>query len=143
MRLRGLVAATLLVTSVALAADARYDELKRVVDRNTGHAHMTRGVNMYTLVALRECVTDADIPVLTRMLSDHDRVISIAAAYVLADFGQPGIEALRSARATADARTKSTLEEAIQQGQSPTREAILSYPLTNKERSRIRSCRRR
>ena len=43
-------------------AASRYDELKRVIDRNTGYAHMTRGMNMYTLIALRECVTEIDIP---------------------------------------------------------------------------------
>jgi hypothetical protein len=39
-------------------AESRYDKLTRVINRNTGFAHMTRGVNMYTLIALRSCVSD-------------------------------------------------------------------------------------
>ncbi len=35
-----------------------------MIDRNTGFAHMTRGMNMYTLVALLSCVSERDIPVL-------------------------------------------------------------------------------
>ena len=51
-----------LLTTALLAATiaddrSREDELKRVIDRNTGFAHMTRGMNMYTLIALRSCVT--------------------------------------------------------------------------------------
>ena len=46
----------LAVADVAAAA-AREDELKRVINRNTGFAHTTRGTNMYTLIALRSCVT--------------------------------------------------------------------------------------
>jgi hypothetical protein len=49
----------LLLTTAPFATSAaersRADELKRVIDRNTGFAHMTRGVNMYTLIALRSC----------------------------------------------------------------------------------------
>jgi len=68
MRGRALAIVAILVTCDSAAAESRYEELTRVVDRNTGFAHMTRGVNMYTLIALRSCVGDADIPVLTRML---------------------------------------------------------------------------
>ena len=136
------LAAAALIVATAASADARYGELKRVIDRNTGHAHMTRGVNMYTLIALRQCVTDADIPILARMLTDRDRVIGLAAAYVLADFGPPGVAALRSASATSDPRTKSVLTEAIEEAEKPERAAILSYPLTAKERRHIRSCAR-
>ena len=58
---------TTALLGAAIADDrARDDELKRVIDRNTGFAHMTRGMNMYTLIALRSCVTERDVPVLTR-----------------------------------------------------------------------------
>ena len=56
-----------------------------MIDRNTGFAHMTRGMNMYTLVALRSCVSERDIPVLARMLADRDHVTQLSAANVLAD----------------------------------------------------------
>ena len=61
-----------------------------MIDRNTGFAHMTRGMNMYTLVALRSCVSERDIPVLVRMLADRDHVTQLSAANVLADMGEEG-----------------------------------------------------
>ena len=51
-------------------SSTRYTELKRVVNANTGFAHFTRGVNAYTLYALRGCVSENDIPVLIEMLND-------------------------------------------------------------------------
>ena len=39
----------------------RYKALAKVIDRNVGHAHMTRGVNACTILALRDQVTDEDI----------------------------------------------------------------------------------
>ena len=76
------VAALLLAVGAHVSAETRADELKRVVNRNTGFAHMTRGVNMYTLIALRSCVAAGDIPVLSRMLFDNDYVMQLAAAGV-------------------------------------------------------------
>src|SRR5204863_6400431 len=92
------------------------DELKRVIDRNTGFAHMTRGMNMYTLVALRSCVTEQDIPVLTLMLTDRDHVSQLSAANVLADMGDEGKRALQQGLAAAkDVRTRSVVEEALRE----------------------------
>jgi hypothetical protein len=123
------------------AAEPRYDELKRVIDRNTGFAHMTRGVNMYTLIALRECVGDADVPVLARMLRDRDHVIQLAAAGVLVDMGATGRQALQDARSGAtDARTRMVIEDALRETESATRRPLAAYPLTEKERRGIRSC---
>ena len=45
------VVALLVLLSANAAADERTEALKRVVNRNTGFAHMTRGVNMYALIA--------------------------------------------------------------------------------------------
>ena len=39
---------------------------------------------MYTLIALRSCVSTADIGVLTQMLQDPDRIVRMTAANVLA-----------------------------------------------------------
>ena len=91
--------AALMVLAVAdvAAAASRENELKRVINRNTGFAHMTRGMNMYTLIALRSCVTDADLPVLRRLLFDRDYVTQLSAAGVLVDMGAGGRAALVSA----------------------------------------------
>jgi hypothetical protein len=79
--------AALMILAVAdvAATAAREDELKRVINHNTGFAHMTRGTNMYARIALRSCVTDADLPVLRRLLFDRDYVTQLSAAGVLVD----------------------------------------------------------
>ena len=139
--MRRVVAILVLLVSVPAWADARYDELKHVVNRNTGHAHMTRGVNMYTLIALRSCVADGDIPVLTKMLGDKDHVLQLAAAGVLADMGPLGRKALEAeaARAT-DARERMVIRDALQEADAPDRRPLKDYPLTERERKSIRGC---
>jgi hypothetical protein len=134
-----------LTTALLIGARAddrsRYDELKRVIDRNTGFAHMTRGMNMYTLIALRSCVTEQDVPVLTRLLTDRDHVTQLSAANVLADLGEDGKRGLRQALAAApDVRTRGVIEDALKEADSPTRRPIQAYPLTEPERQRIRGC---
>ena len=102
---------------------------------------MTRGMNMYTLIALRSCVTEQDIPVLTRLLTDRDHVTQLSAANVLVDLGEEGKRGLRQALAAApDVRTRGIIEEALRDADSPTRRPIQDYPLSEKERQRIRGC---
>jgi len=128
--------------ATSAAERSRADELKRVIDRNTGFAHMTRGVNAYTLIALRSCVSERDVPVLTQLVSDRDYVTQLAAASVMADLGEDGKRALQQALRTApDTRTRSTIEDALREAESPTRTPILDYPLSPQERKRIRGCR--
>ena len=113
--------AALMVLAVAdvAAAAAREDELKRVINRNTGFAHTTRGMNMYTLIALRSCVTDADLPVLRRLLFDRDYVTQLSAAGVLVDMGAGGRAALVSALPEAtEYRARSTIQDALREGRS-------------------------
>ena len=137
-----LLAAMALASGVSAAERSRYDELKRVIDRNTGFAHMTRGVNADTLIALRSCVTEKDIPVLTRLLTDRDHVTQLAAASVLADLGEDGTRGLRQALAAAPGvRARGVIEDALRDAESPTRRALLDYPLSQQERQRIRGCR--
>ena len=110
-----------------------------MIDRNTGFAHMTRGVNAYTLIALRSCVTERDVPVLAQLLTDH--VTQLAAASVMADLGEDGRRGLQQALAKApDARTRGVIEDALRETESPTRRPILDYPLSPPERQRIRGC---
>ncbi len=126
---RALAIAVIVAACTAAAAASRYDGLKRVINRNTGYAHMTRGTNMYTLIALRSCVGDADIPVLTQMLFDHDYVLQLAAAGVLVDMGAAGRQALAGARVGAtDARTKGLLDDSLKEADSPTRKPLADYP---------------
>jgi hypothetical protein len=130
-----------LLLSVTAWADPRYDELKRVVDRNTGFAHMTRGVNMYTLIALRSCVADGDIPLLTRMLSDRDKVMRLAAAGVLVDMGALGRAALeQEAKHPADVDERLLLQDTLRDAESPERKPLKDYPLTERERKSIKGC---
>ena len=134
-------AALVLLLSLEAGAESRYDELKRVVNRNTGYAHMTRGVNIYTLIALRSCVAAGDIPVLTQMLADRDHVLQLAAAGVLADMGAPGRMALEGAQARAtDAREREVVRDALQEASAPDRRALKDYPLTERERKSIKGC---
>ena len=138
-----LLLALLLTTTVFIAAaePSRADELKRVIDRNTGFAHMTRGMNMYTLIALRSCVTERDVPVLAQLLTDRDHVTQMAAANVMSDLGEDGKRGLRQALAVApDVGTRSVVEDALREAESPTRQPILDYPLSQQERQRIRGC---
>src|SRR5262245_30725914 len=121
------------------SADERADELKRVVNRNTGYAHMTRGVNMYTLIALKSCVTESDIPVLTHMLDDRDHVMQLAAAGVLVDLGAAGQRALEGARVRAtDVRTRSVIDDALHEARSPDRRPLKDYPRRARARKSIR-----
>ena len=137
-----LLVATALPPRPEAAERSRYEELKSVVDRNTGFAHMTRGMNMHTLIALRSCVTEQDIPVLTRLLTDRDHVTQLAAANVLADLGEAGQRGLRQGLAAApDVRTRSVIEDALREAESSARRPIQDYPLSPQERQRIRGCR--
>jgi hypothetical protein len=136
----GVVALLVLFGGIA-SADERTEVLRRVVNRNTGFAHMTRGVNMYTLIALRSCVTEADIPTLTQMLDDRDHVMQLAAAGVLVDLGLAGHRALESARArSTDPRTRALIDDALRDASSGERRALKDYPLSEQEGRSIRGC---
>src|SRR5579863_1988727 len=131
----------LIVSTAAGQSAGRYAELRRVIDRNTGFAHATRGVNMYTLYALRGCVTEKDLAVLGRLLSDKDRITRMATTSVLADLGPAGQEMVRAKlRGTRDASERIMLQEALDDVQKPDYRPILQYPMNARERDRIRGC---
>src|SRR5258707_7890599 len=90
-----------LATALSGQDTGRYLELKRVVDRNVGHAHGTRGMNAYTLYALRGCITDKDMPMLEALLGDRDRVTRMTAANVLVDLSEAGRQVVRKHLANA------------------------------------------
>ena len=121
----------------------RYEELKRVIDRNTGFAQMTRGMNMFTLYALRSCVTEKDLPVLGQLLTDRDRVTRMSAANVLADFGADGRKAIEKRLrelTRKDVDDRLMLSDVLQEAASTERKPILEYPLTGREREGVRGC---
>ena len=131
----------MLVWGQPLAQPERYRELRRVIDQNTGFAHMTRGVNMYTLYALRSCVGVRDLPVLRDMLRDKDRVTRMAVSSVLVDLGGEGERVVRTRLAEVkDAGEKLMLEDALGDLARPDHRPILEYPLTAAERARIHGC---
>jgi hypothetical protein len=136
------IAFLLLISSASGQTAGRYAELRRVINRNTGFAHATRGVNMYTLYALRGCVTENDLPVLERLLSDKDRVTRMATADVLADLKPAGQDVLHAKlRETRDASERIMLQDALDYAQRLDYRPILQYPLGASERARIRGCR--
>jgi len=131
----------LFLSSASGQSAGRYAELRRVINRNTGFAHGTRGVNMYTLYALRGCVTEKDFPVLERLLSDKDRITRMAAADVLADLKPAGADVLRAKLGgTRDVSERSLLQDALDYAQRLDYRPILQYPLSAPERARIRGC---
>lgn len=131
----------LLISSASGQSTGRYAELRRVINRNTGFAHATRGVNMYTLHALRGCVTEKDLPVLERLLSDKDRVTRMAAADVLADLKPAGQDVLRAKLSeTREASERILLQDALDYAQRLDYRPILQDPLSARERAGIRGC---
>lgn len=116
----GLIALTSAVLSVPPASSAppalnmeRYRALVAIVNRNLGFAHFTRGVNVCTVLALRDAVTPADTRVLSAMLHDEDRLVSMAAAKTLGSMGGPGTAVLRSARNSPDERLRLDIQDAL------------------------------
>ncbi len=139
----GQILICLLLAVVSLGVkSARYRELRHVIDLNTGFAHMTRGVNMFTLYALRSCVGEGDIPVLRDMLRDKDIIIRMAVSAVLVDMGSEGKQVVQSRLAEVkDSSEKSMLQESLNNVANPGYRPVLQYPLSAAERARIRGCR--
>lgn len=131
----------LLSTLVCGAQSHRYRELRRVIDRNTGFAHATRGVNMYTLYALRSCVSEGDIGLLSEMLRDKDRITRMATSAVLVDLGVEGTRVVQARfREVTDASEKLMLKDSLDTASKPDYRPILQYPLSDSERARIHGC---
>ena len=131
----------LLSALVCSAQSGRYRELRRVIDRNTGFAHATRGVNMYTLYALRSCVSDGDLGVLSEMLRDKDRITRMATSAVLVDIGAEGMRVVQARfREVRDASEKLMLKDSLDTASTPGYRPILEYPLSDSEKARIHGC---
>ncbi len=79
------------------ALPGRPAQLHCAVIRNTGYAHMTRGMNMDTINSLKEEAKPEDLPHLKAMLLGKDSIAAMTAAEVLKDMGSPGKGALAEA----------------------------------------------
>lgn len=134
--------ALLLMTLLALVANAQvspdYARFKRIINANTGFAHLTRGMNMVTLIALRSCVSTQDIGVLTQMLQDPDRIVSMTAANVLVDLGDAGKQVVTRQLDNPGRADRTVLNEALWAAASPTYRPILDYASLESNRSQAR-----
>ena len=131
----------LLSALVCSAKSDRYRELRRVIDRNTGFAHATRGVNMYTLYALRSCVSDGDLGVLSEMLRDKDRITRMATSAVLVDLGAEGTRVVQARFGeVTDPSEKLMLKDYLDTASKSDYRPILLYPLSDSEKARIHGC---
>ena len=131
----------LLSALVCSAQSGRYRELRRVIDRNTGFAHATRGVNMYTLYALRSCVSDGDLGVLSEMLRDKDRITRMATSAVLVDLGAEGTRVVQARfREVTDTSEKLMLKDSLDTASKSDYRPILLNPLSAPEKARIHGC---
>jgi len=98
----------------ATSPEARYRELVKIVDRNAGHAHFTRGMNSYTIMALQNSVDESDIPVLQRMLGDKDRIVVMTTVNVLMWMSTQGRRTVYETLLTTDNSTsRNTIAEQL------------------------------
>jgi ubiquinone/menaquinone biosynthesis C-methylase UbiE len=81
------------------ASTARQRELAKVIDRNAGDAHLSRGVNTGTTSALQKALQPGDDPELRALLYDADTIVVRAVASVLAARGDAGLAVLREVSA--------------------------------------------
>jgi hypothetical protein len=81
----------------ACALPGRPAQLHCAVIRNTGFAHMTRGMNMDTIAALKAEARPDDVPHLKAMLLGKDRIAAMTAAEVMKGMGRDAQTALAEA----------------------------------------------
>ncbi len=97
---------------------------------------------MYTLYALRSCVSERDISVLSEMLRDKDRITRMATASVLVDLGAEGKRVVQGRLAELkDVSERLMLQDSLEAAAKRDYRPILQYPLTDAERRRIHGCR--
>ena len=120
MKISPIILALLLFAGCSVAADrpgtpeARYRELVKIVDRHTGFAHFTRGMNRYTVEALQKAVGENDIPVLLKMLEDKDRIVVMTAVNVLMRMGAQGRRSVYATlMTTADKECRDTITDQL------------------------------
>lgn len=90
----------------ACALPGRPAQLHCAVTRNTGFAHMTRGMNTDTIAALKAETRPDDVPYLKGMLLGNDSIAAMTAAEVMKGMGRDAqaalVEAYNEAKAAND-----------------------------------------
>lgn len=109
--------------TVALGNSTRYKALERVIDKNIGHTHMRRGVDVCTILALHTSVTERDLTVLGDLVESDNALHRRAAAFVLSVMGEPGALALE---ARGGRLSKSEIKRLIDRAEE-TKEAIARH----------------
>lgn len=99
----------------ACALPGRPAQLHCAVIRNTGFAHMTRGMNMDTIAALKAEARPGDVPHLKAMLLGKDRIAAMTAAEVMKGMGRDAqaalVEAYKEAKAANDTSRAMLIQE--------------------------------
>jgi HEAT repeat protein len=94
--------------------DQRYLTIRNLIKRNLHlSGHLVRAVDSRTVEAVRREVSNTDIPVLIKLMSDKENVVAIGAQHVLETFGKAALPALQNAAASTDYRVSMKATEAI------------------------------
>lgn len=92
----------------------RYVAIRKLIKKNLHlSGHLVRAVDTRTVEAVRNEVTEADIPVLMDLLSDKENVVAVGAQHVLETFGKAALPALQKAASSADLKVSMKAAEAI------------------------------
>lgn len=94
--------------------DPRYEQIRHAIKKNLRFsAHLVWAVDARTIEAVRKEITEADIPVLARMLGDEENVLGIGAQHLLEALGERALPALQEAAGSTDHRVSGKAREAI------------------------------
>jgi hypothetical protein len=99
------LAAALVWLAAAAQGDdaARYGEIRRLINANRHlSAHLVRAVDARTIKAVREKISQKDLPVLVRMMGDEDYGVASAASGLAATLGEAARPALAQATRSRD-----------------------------------------
>lgn len=92
----------------------RYGEIRaHIVDNLHFGRHFTWATNTETIRAVRPHLTEADVPVLSRLLRDERAAVAVAAAHLLELLGPKGEAALRRATEDADVGVRVYAQDAL------------------------------
>jgi hypothetical protein len=92
----------------------RYAQIRKIIKQNLHlSAHMVKAVDTRTIEAVKKKVTDADIPILVKMLNDKEHVVMIGAQHVLAAFNEKAIIPLTQLTETEPSYSVSPAKDAL------------------------------
>jgi hypothetical protein len=105
----------LLAASLAHADDAvRYGDIRRLINANRHlSGHLVMAVDARTIKAVRSRISEADLPVLVRMMGDKDYGVASAASGLAATLGEAARPALVEAAHGRDAAIAAQARDAL------------------------------